>query len=180
MEEVWKDIQGYEGLYQVSNQGRVRSLDRMEECNGITRKRKGRLMAQRFNKYGYLIVGLRNGTSQKTFTVHRLVAKTFIPNDRNYTEVNHIDENKQNNNVLNLEWCNNQYNIKYGTGIERRAEKKRKRVIQCNLDGEELMEFSSITEAAKSINKGTSVISACCKGIRKTAYGYVWKYKEAE
>lgn len=180
MEEVWKDIAGYEGLYQVSNFGRVRSLDRIEKWNGTERPRKGRIMALRPDKNGYLIVGLRNGKFQKTKKVHRLVAEAFVPNNDNLLEVNHIDENKENNIPDNLEWCNNQYNIRYGTGIERRSKQKRKKVIQYSLDNIKLTEFDSITEAAKSIGKETSVISACCKGNKKTAYGYIWRYKEAE
>ena len=180
MEEVWKDVVGYDGLYQVSNLGNVRSLDRVEKWNGSERPRKGRMMTTRPDKNGYLVVGLRNGMCQKTKKVHRLVAEAFIPNKNSDREVNHKDENKQNNNVENLEWCNSQYNVRYGTGIERRSKQKRKKVIQYNLDCIKIKEFDSITEAAKAIGKGTSRISSCCKGIRKTAYGYIWRYKEAE
>jgi len=180
MTEVWKDIQGYEGIYQVSNLGNVRSLDRIEKWYGSERPRKGRVMATKLDKNCYLVVGLRNGTCQKLKRVHRLVAEAFIPNPNNLPEVNHKDENKANNAVSNLEWCNTNYNVRYGTGIERRSRQKRKKVIQCDLNCAKIREFDSITEAAKSINKGTSRISACCKGIRKTAYGYIWRYKEAE
>lgn len=178
MKEVWKDVQGYEGLYQVSNQGRVKSLDRMEKWKGSVRRRKGRLMATREDKDGYFVVGLRNGMGQITKRVHRLVAEAFLPNPNSLPEVNHKDENKGNNHVDNLEWCNNKYNIHYGTGIERRSKQKRKKVIQYDLDNKKINEFDSITEAANTIDKGTSRISACCKGIRKTAYGYIWRYAE--
>ena len=179
MEEIWKDIQGYEGIYQVSNYGEVRSLDRIEQCNGTERLRKGRTMLPRKIKDGYLSVGLRNGSRQKGKLVHRLVAEAFIRNPNNLPEVNHKDENKENNSVENLEWCDAAYNIRYGTGIERRAAQIRKEIVQYSLDGDELTIFNSITEAARAIGGGTSRISACCKGERKSAYGYRWKYKEA-
>lgn len=119
--EVWKDIKGYEGLYQVSNLGRVRSLDRhikrvSKRGAVIYQFHKGRVLSPKTTKSGYLEVQLFDSNSNgKMWRVHRLVAKTFIPCTDSTLEVNHIDENKLNNEVENLEWCNRQYNTNYGT-----------------------------------------------------------------
>ena len=98
MQEVWKDIEGYEGYYQVSNLGRVKQI------------KFNRLLKLCCDNYGYLIVVLSKNGIHRTRTVHRLVAETFIPNESNYPQVNHKDENKTNNNVTNLECCDNKYN----------------------------------------------------------------------
>lgn len=111
-EEIWRPVVGYEGLYEVSSYGRVRSLDRYDSRN---RFRKGRILKLSDNGRGYLIVGLHSNNKVKNFLVHRLVAEAFLPNPENLTEVNHKDEDKSNNCVDNLEWCNRNYNINYGT-----------------------------------------------------------------
>ena len=114
MKEIWKDIKNFEGLYQVSNKGRVRSLDRISvNCYGMPRKLKGKILKPHLNVYGYLDIGLSNCGNGNIFKVHRLVADAFIPNPKNLPQVNHKDENKQNNCVENLEWCTNAYNVKY-------------------------------------------------------------------
>lgn len=111
-EEIWKDIIGYEGLYQVSSLGRVRSLDRYDSNNHFL---KGRILKLSANGKGYLKVALNSNGKAKTYSVHRLVLQSFIPNPDNLPQVNHKDENKTNNNVDNLEWCDNSYNLNYGT-----------------------------------------------------------------
>lgn len=116
MEEIWKDVCGYEGLYQVSNLGNVRSLDRFELLkNNVSRRRKGRMLKQQVDKDGYLVVGFTKEAKHYYFKVHRLVATAFLENSENYNQVNHKDENKGNNVVTNLEWCDAKYNTNYGT-----------------------------------------------------------------
>ena len=116
MEEIWKDIKGYEGLYQVSNLGNVKSLSRVSIQGHIL---PTKILKFGYNLQGYKIVGLHRDGSSKTRTVHRLVAEAFIPNSNNYPCINHIDENKQNNRVDNLEWCTYEYNNNYGTSTDR-------------------------------------------------------------
>ena len=113
-EEIWRPIVGYEGLYEVSSYGRVRSLDRYDNKNHF---RKGLIMKQNDsgNGRGYMSVILCLNGKIKKYLVHRLVAQAFIPNPDNLPEVNHKDENPGNNNVTNLEWCDHSYNINYGT-----------------------------------------------------------------
>lgn len=113
---MWKDIKGYEGLYQVSTDGEVRSLDRYEKSKGnSTRLRKGQIKTLSVDKDGYKKIGLWKNSKVKYFRVHRLVAETFIDNPNNLSEVNHIDEDKSNNCVDNLEWCDRKYNNNYGS-----------------------------------------------------------------
>lgn len=114
MKEIWKDVVGYEQIYQVSNNGRVR------------RKRDYYELSQQIGIGGYKQVSLSKGGKSKQISVHRIVAKAFIKNEFNYPCVNHKDEDKQNNNVENLEWCSYRYNINYGTRTSRANETKRK------------------------------------------------------
>lgn len=118
VEEIWVDIKGYEGLYQVSNLGRVKSLERIDS---LGHKRKEKIFKPQKNK-GYLRVSLWKDGKGKKYSIHRLVAIAFIPNPDNLPEVNHKDENKFNNNVDNLEWCTVAYNNTYGTRIQRFSE----------------------------------------------------------
>lgn len=116
MKEIWKDIPNFEGLYQVSNLGNVKTLDKYVNSgikNNSKVKRIGKILKQ-YNKGGYLQVSLRKNYKRYYFGIHRLVAMAFIPNPNNYPQVNHKDENKLNNCVENLEWCTAQYNCNYG------------------------------------------------------------------
>ena len=129
LEEIWKDISDYDGLYQVSNLGRVKSLDRVVEDVFLGRFRrrtfKGKILSQKSNKcYGYKEVTL-HGLDRKhnTVKVHQLVAKAFIPNPNCFVEVNHKDEDVSNNHVENLEWCNHSYNTNYGSRNEKLRQK---------------------------------------------------------
>lgn len=113
MQEIWKDIKGYEGLYQVSNLGRVKSLTRkVKTFNGV-RTSKGQLLKPLKTNRGYYRVDLRQNQTNKYVAIHRLVAEAFVPNPNNYHIVNHKDSNQTNNNADNLEWCTQSYNVKY-------------------------------------------------------------------
>ena len=116
---VWKDIPGFEGKYQVSNTGQVRTLN-------YKRTGQTKILKQGIGTHGYKIINLYKNHSSKTYTVHRLVAQAFIPNPNNYPVVNHKDENKHNNAVWNLEWASYSYNINYGTARDRRAKTRGK------------------------------------------------------
>lgn len=170
MKEIWKDIKGYEGLYQISNLGEIKSLNYRQTG-------KEKIMKPYKANNGYLKIGLNKNGIRKIMYIHRLVAETFIPNLNNYTEINHNDENKENNEVNNLKWCNHKYNINYGTRIERFKKSKSRSVIQLSLSGEVIKKWSSIKEASKAVNCCDSHISKCCKGKYKSAGGYKWKYE---
>lgn len=169
--EQWKDILGYEGLYQVSNLGRVKSLKFDKE----------RILKNRTNSNGYLSVQLSKGNKIKSFLIHRLVANAFLPNPNNYSYVNHKDENKTNNCVDNLEWTSHESNCNFGTRNERISEqningKCSKEVIQCDLEGNEIARFPSVGEVQRQFGYLQGNISSCCREERKTAYKYKWRY----
>lgn len=166
MEEIWKDIKGYEGKYQVSNYGRVKSLN-------YRHTGKEQLLKPALQTNGYLCVSLYKPL--KLYLIHRLVAEAFIPNPDNLPQVNHKDEDKTNNHVNNLEWCSLLYNIRYGTGLKRKITNRCKKVYQYTLDGEFVREFESVAECGRNgYNQGAIV--SCCKGKIKTHKGYKWSY----
>lgn len=182
MEEIWKDIVGYEGRYQVSNKGRVKS-----KCyhNGTDE----RILKIRKNQSGYSIVNLYDGknTAGKLKTVHRLVAQTFLPNPKSYPVINHKDENPQNNNVNNLEWCDSKYNVNYSVklhperkikryGQKRRPYKLDKQVLQKTLDGTLVERYENASKVTQQKGYNQWSITQCCDGKRKTAYGFIWQY----
>ena len=173
MEEIWKDIPGYEGKYQVSNFGRVRSLDRIDDENHF---RKGQIMKTKLLR-GYVRVALRDGKKQKDYQVHRLVALAFIPNPEGFKCVNHKDENKLNNNVDNLEWCTLAYNFNYGTARARQGISYGKPVEQLAVDGLVIASYCSAEVASKLTGMDSSSIHKCCRGKRQSAGGYCWRYK---
>lgn len=174
--EIWKDIDGYDGLYQISNLGNVRSL----------KFGKIKLLKQINDKYGYKKVDLYKDRKTKTCKIHRLVAQAFIPNPNNLPEVNHKDENKSNNCVDNLEWCDRKYNMNYGTAQQRSSCKRinhpsrSKQVLQLTKSGEFVTEYPSICEASRFTELDKSHISKCCRGIKKSFGGFIWKYKNEE
>lgn len=168
MNEEWRDIEGYEGLYQVSNLGRVKSL------RDKNNKERELILKPKIMRNGYLKVDLCKNGKQKTFTVHRLVATVFISNPKNFPVVNHKDENKLNNNVSNLEWCTVLYNNCYGTRLKK---------VKCITTGEI---FDSITEASKKYKCSPSHIVENCKGKIKSCSKLsdgtklIWEYYKEE
>ena len=172
--EQWRMIPDYEGLYMVSNLGRVKSLN----YNGTGQER---IMKPTVYSGGYFRVKLWKNKIPKLYLVHRLVAQTFIQNPDNLPEINHKDENPANNRVENLEWCDRKYNINYGTRTEKYIRtntngKKSKQVVQNSLDGEAIKVWPSTSEIQRQLGFRSGNISNCCKGRQKTAYGFVWKY----
>ena len=179
MTEIWKDIEGYEGWYEVSSYGRVRSVDRVVTYfNGIRHLLKGRIMNLPKDKDGYLLCNLSKNGKATMYRVHRLVAQTFIPNPDGLSIINHKDENPSNNHVSNLEWCTQTYNVNYGTGRQRSVEKHSKPVLQLDLVTEQVIgEFPSISEASRQLKVNLTNISRCCRGKYKSTGGFKWKYK---
>ena len=165
--EHWKSIAGYEGLYEVSDLGRVKSLKFGKE----------KILKPRETHGGYLKVALCKDGKVEQSKIHRLVAKAFIQNPNNLDTVNHKDEVKTNNNVSNLEWMSMRDNINYGTRNKRAAESLSKKVQMLDKStGELLATFPSTHEAERVTGIAQSSISKCCKGKRKYAGGYVWRY----
>ena len=174
--EVWKDVVGYEGLYQVSNLGNVKSLPKHKGC-GVGYTQPERILRNSCNGH-YLFVYLSKDHKQKMHYVHRLVAQAFIPNPENKREVNHINGVKKDNRVENLEWNTSSENTihAFENGLETPYSRK---ILQLDKHGNLIKEWDSIIAAARSLNKPRSNISNCCRGYRyKTAYGYIWKYKD--
>lgn len=188
IEEIWKDIPCYEGLYQVSNFGNVRSIT-FRNCKCTKNRIKNLKLT--FDKRNYLRVSLYKKGKMNTFQVHRLVALTFMPDKSNFKsmpeedrnkinldklEVNHKDEISNNNKLENLEWCTRAYNSHYATGIKRMGIAHRKEVIQKTIDNNIIRKWNSIKEASESLNICNVAIFNCCKGKSKTCNGYRWEY----
>lgn len=166
MKEVWKDIEGYEGLYQISNLGRVKRVT------------TGRILKGGKDKDGYLMVKLYKNNIRSNKKIHRLVAEAFIPNPENKPQVNHADENKTNNSLDNLEWMTAKENINHGTHNERVSKTMSIPIIATNLKTGESQEFYGASECARQLGLYQQHISAVLKGILKQTKGYTFKYKE--
>ena len=173
MREVWKSVKGYEGLYKVSNLGRVKSIPRPKTTGGILKP---------FKRAKYLSVDLRKINKRKTFQVHRMVAEAFIPNPNNLEQVNHKDGNKLNNVVDNLEWCTCSENVKHAyknqlmkarKGIKNTRSKK---VYQYDLNANLIKVWDSLGDIQRALKVEKSAIAGVCRKERKTAYGYIWRY----
>ena len=177
--EVWKPIKNYENLYDISNYGRVK---RKIFINRMTILNKEKILKCVSTTGNYLLIGLYKNGKCKTRLVHRLVAETFLNNENNYQEINHIDENKHNNRIDNLEWCNKRYNLNYGTRNERISASKRnkprtkfEKVVQYDLKGNFIKEYENLCIAEKETE--IRHIRECCDNKRKTTKGYIFKYK---
>lgn len=169
--EVWKEIEGYEGAYEISNKGSVKNI-RTGKCL--------RLGYSNTSNYPCVVLSL-NG-HKKCYAVHRLVAKAFVPNPNNLPEINHINENREDNRAENLEWCSRLYNIRYGTGIRRRAENVRNdprrstQVIQRDMDGKEIRIYPSFHEMHRQTGYDRHAVKRAIDGKIKHAYGYKWSH----
>ena len=184
MEEQWKDIEGYEGLYQVSNLGRIKSLGRtiMRRTRWGSVKpytMKPRILKPKRCQGDYFQVGLFTIDGQHSVAkIHRLVAKAFIPNPDNMPEVNHKNEDKADNRADNLEWCTHEDNCRYGTRNQRTGEKNAKPVVQMDMDGNVIADYPSAIEAQRATGINRYLIRQCCNGKQESAGGYRWKFKE--
>lgn len=171
--ETFLSVPGYEGLYEISNLGNVKSL------------RSGKLLKQASNKDGYKMVSLTVKGKSRGFSVHRLVALAFIPNPENLPEINHMDENPSNNCADNLEWCTRKYNLNYGGYRERMS----KTLLKDNVHRKSISaydkktlvyvkSYDSITEAEKELGLSKGAIGQALSGKIKTSGGYIWKYNK--
>ena len=179
LNEEFRDIDGYEGLYQVSNYGRIKSLCRLSNCrNGKYKIIKEKILKTNFGTNKYMITTIIKKNKIKTFEIHRLVAETFIPNPNNYPCVNHKDENKLNSCVNNLEWCTYSYNNSYNGKAKKINKKFEKPVLQFDLKGKFLNEYNSISEASRQTKCDKTTISKCCHNIIKKPKTFLWKFKK--
>lgn len=172
MEEIWKDIDGYEGKYQISNMGNVKSFSKFSPPSGRILKT--------CHSRGYTWVALfdKNG-KHKNWLIHRLVALAFVPNPNNYKEINHKDEDKKNNRADNLEWCTRAYNMSYGTARFRQGLSYSRAVEQLTLENIPIAKYYSVKIAATINNIDSSSILKCCKGTRCFVGGYKWRYADS-
>lgn len=188
MEEIWKDIAGFEGEYQVSSKGMVRSLDRyIVQKNGRKCYKQGRILSPGHTKYGYQFVRIGSfyGGKHRDAYVHRLVAETFLSNPDNLPEVNHKNEIKTDNSVENLEWCNRLYNARYGHTREKIAATQKNNairpVIQRDLEKRLLAVYRNAEEAYRQTGIDSSAILKVCKGMSDkyiTAGKYLWNFAD--
>ena len=180
--EVWQDIPGYEGLYQASTYGRVRSLDRIASNGQAMILYKGRTLSLNLGTDGYYHTSLYRDGRRKQVSVHVILASIFLPKRFGKTQVNHKDEKKLNNTIDNLEWMSPKENANYGTRNIRviKTKKERgliKKVSMIDLEGNFIKSFDSILEAADFVHGKSSNICCCCNNKAKTAYGYKWRYE---
>lgn len=183
-EELWKDIKGFEGLYQVSNLGRIKSLERFRKGKNdslVTVKEK--ILKPQITRNGYYLIGLFKNSIGKWYSVHRLVWLAFNGPIPENMQVNHINEIKTDNRLLNLNLMTAKENMNWGTRNERQAKKQingkySKPVLQFTLNNILVKEYPSTHQVERETGFAQQNISACCKGKLKTAYNYIWKYKE--
>lgn len=171
--EIWKPVKEFEGLYEVSNLGNVRSLNYHNW--GVIHN-----LTPVESKDGYLRVCLSKDAKQFNKSVHQMVAQAFLDNPNEFSQVNHINEKKTDNRVENLEWCDCMYNNNYGTRNKRISKSKRntkcKAVIQLDLQGNFIREWVSLNEIMRVLGFNAAFVARCCHGVKPTAYGYKWVY----
>ena len=196
MIEEWKEIAGFDGAYQISNLGRVKSVERINVYQNTNQtgvifdgiKYCEEKILKTYVYGGYEHIGLKKGGRTYNYSVHRLVATYFIPNPNNYPVINHKDENKFNNKVDNLEWCTVEYNANYGTRNARIAEKLKEYpifyipVLCYDKDNNFVKRYESAVQAGQELGFSASRITACCRLYKGafTAGGYKWKYEDSD
>lgn len=193
MEEEWKEISGYEGLYEVSNYGRIKSLEKSYKICGKAIYHRNEIILKQKKSRNYKCVELNANGKSKYFQVHRLVAQAFIPNTHNKPYIDHIDGNPTNNNSSNLRWVTHKENMNNPITKERQRNKPRKqgeehphyegkskcskKVIKYDLNNIELDMYDSVHQASRRNNISATHISAVCLGKRLSAGGFIWKHK---
>ena len=203
-QEIWKDIGDYKGLYQVSSHGRIKRLQRQTRNKQGNYILKTKILKTGISKDGYCIIGLYKNGKQKIYRVHRLAAKAFIPNPYNYPMINHKDENKRNNHIDNLEWCDAKYNANYGTRNKKIAlknkghkvtENTREKISKANkgrfnggknpasrkircIETGQIFDCIRDANVFLGVNRKSSNICRNLKGERKSAFGLHWEYVE--
>lgn len=184
MKEIWKDISGFENYYQVSNLGRVKSLSRQIYNGKGYYTSSEKILKGHVITNGYIQVEFKKDNKRYLKLVHRLVAETFIPNLKNLPQINHIDGNKQKNNIENLEWCTNSENQihAYHMGLNKhskKAGKPKRKVVKINIENNKIIKiYDSISEASRENNISKGNIIQTCKGFRKHAGDFKWSYIE--
>ena len=176
--EIWKDIEGYEGLYQISSKGRVKSLERMKRNGRGYQKVPEKILEGVDNGHGYLRVKLCKEGKVKQPLVHVLVATAFLDNVDNLPEVNHKDENKYNNCMDNLEWCSHSYNNTYNDKAKKVGKKLSKPVYSIDKESGLIMWWQSAHEAERCTDINNGNIISCCQGKRKSAGNHYWFYAD--
>lgn len=169
MMETWKSVKGFEGLYEVSNYGRVKSLN-------YHRTGEAQILKPGRTNGGYMNVVLTKDKIRYSKRVHRLVADAFLPNPNNYTELNHKDENPANNRLYNLEWCSREYNINYGSRNKKVSEKMSKKIIQYTMDGEIVKVWKSQKEVEKTLGWSQGTISLAVNKKIPSFHGFLWEF----
>lgn len=174
MTEIWAEIPGYEGLYSISNLGRIKSFHKSKRQGCASEC----LLKNTLANNGYCQVTLYKGQKRRKFLVHRLVAECFIPNPNNLPQINHKNENTTDNRADNLEWCDAAYNNAYGTARLRSIITKSKMVEQYLPSGQFIARYACASIAEYITGVSRKLIQQCCHGSIKTACGYVWHYAE--